>query len=267
MCIRSQRTTRRGMEDANGSRASTSTMMTTIEPAVEAVRRGEAVEEAVRDALEAPGIVHYGRLLAAMRETRGAEEGEKKVEMFAYGTYGDYVRGLREGKMKELTTGEALKLRRLTACGLCAGASTKIPYERMMRALDIADVSEFEEFMVDECLSTGILRGKLDPKNKLFAPRGGATRDVPESALDALIADVSRWHDVAEAMLVSLKDQYEYVMSEKAKSVAKKDEIDAAVEEMKAQLMKATEVEASLQPDAEATEMDECPSAGVKRRR
>ena len=36
----------------------------------------------------------------------------------------------------------------------------------MMRALDIADVSEFEEFMVDECLSTGILRGKLDPKNK-----------------------------------------------------------------------------------------------------
>ena len=68
-------------------------------------------------------------------------------------------------------------------------------------------------------------------------------------------------------MLVSLKDQYEYVMSEKAKSVAKKDEIDAAVEEMKAQLMKATEVEASLQPDAEATEMDECPSAGVKRRR
>ena len=45
------------------------------------------------------------------------------------------------------------------------------------------------------------------------------------------------------------------------------EDIDAAVEEMKAQLMKATEVEASLQPDAEATEMDECPSAGVKRRR
>ena len=66
------------MEDANESRASTSTMMTTIEPAVEAVRRGEAVEEAVRDALEAPGIVHYGRLLAAMRETRGRRRGRKR---------------------------------------------------------------------------------------------------------------------------------------------------------------------------------------------
>ena len=243
------------------------TTTTTIEPAVEAVRRGEAVEEAVRDALEAPGIVHYGRLLTAMRETGGGSDAEKKVEMFAYGTYGDYVEALRDGKMKELTTGEALKLRRLTACGLCAGASRKIPYEEMMRALDMADDSEFEEFMIDECLTTGILRGKLDPKNKLFAPRGGATRDVPESAIDTLIADVSRWHDVAEDMLVNLKEQREYVMSEKAKSVATKDEIDVAVEEIKAQLMKATEVEASLQPDTEATEMDEGPSAGVKRRR
>jgi len=66
---------------------------------------------------------------------------------------------------------------------------------------------------------------------------------------------------------VNLKEQHEYVMSEKAKSVATKDEIDAAVEEIKAQLMKATEVETSLQPDTEAKEMDEGPSAGVKRRR
>ena len=239
-------------------------MMMTIEPAVEARKRrggGGGGERRARGAR----IVHYGRLLAAMRETRGRRRGEKGGDVRVRN-----VRGLRagsEGREDErVDDGEALKLRRLTAW-IVRGPSTKIPYERMMRALDIADVSEFEEFMVDECLSTGILRGKLDPKNKLFAPRGGATRDVPESALDALIADVSRWHDVAEAMLVSLKDQYEYVMSEKAKSVAKKDEIDAAVEEMKAQLMKATEVEASLQPDTEATEMDECPSAGVKRRR
>ena len=99
------------MEDANGSRASTSTMMTTIEPAVEAAKRrggGGGGERRARGARDRA----LRTTLGGDARDEGAEEGEKKVEMFAYGTYGDYVRGLREGKMKELTTGEAL-VRRL----------------------------------------------------------------------------------------------------------------------------------------------------------
>ena len=134
-----------------------------------------------------------------------------------------------------------------------------------MRELEFTSERAMETFVVDECLGE-IVWGRLDPKNKVLRVRRAKARDARASALDGVIADVSRWHAISETMLASLNEQIAYVSSEKAESLAREDELNAAIEETKKQL-KAAEPDVDERVDEDDDMDEDGPSTGVKRRR
>ena len=186
------------------------------------------------------------------------------VEIFAHGTLREYRARAANEKLPTLTTREEAKLKRLSTCALCAEGGT-IAYERLMRELEFTSERAMEKFIVDECLGE-IVWGRLDPKNKVLRVRRAKARDARASALDGVIADVSRWHAITETMLASLNEQIAYVSSEKAESLAREDELNAAIEETKKQL-KAAEPDVAERVDEDEDMDEDGPSTGVKRRR
>jgi COP9 signalosome complex subunit 7 len=218
-------------------------------------------------ALEARDAMRVSKILDAIERTEGlacAPTLRAMVDVFAHGTLRDY-RARAEGEnLPTLTTREETKLKRLTTCALCAEGGT-IAYERLMRELEFTNERAMETFIVDECLGQ-IVWGRLDPKNKVLTVRRATARDARANALDAVIADVSRWHAISETMLANLNEQIARVSSEKAESLAREDEINAAMEETKKQLAAAEPDDVERDDDDE--DMDEDgPSTGVKRRR
>ena len=231
--------------------------------------RGEYVEAIVRRAMEHPGVILYGDILRAYGERANAREAmTNTLETFAHGNL-EAHESRERGSVLELTEGERLKLRRLTTCSMCATGDRTIAYDRMMRELKFESVRELEQFIIDECLSTGIVRGKLDPKNGCFLPQGATTRDVPTSALDELHLGVSRWLEISESMLVSLNERVKYIKSESAKLANQEGEVSASIEETKKALK--AEQDTNAQGDTSTIDMDddgqEGTSTGVKRRR
>lgn len=226
-----------------------------------------------RETMRAPDVLLYGAIGRAYASRPSARPiVVKTLEIFAYGRLKAHASAASAGEALELTEDETRKLRRLTTCSLCASSEGAISYERLMDELGIDDVRTLEAFIIDECVATGIVRGRLDPKHGRFRPNGAVTRDVPASAVDDLRERVSRWLQTSEAMLANLKEKSEQVASESAKSAKREEEINASIEEVKKELQSKTERDASTQVEAaDSTEMEEdgqeCPSTGVKRRR
>ena len=223
--------------------------------------------DALGEALEARDAMRVTKILHAMERTEGFEcaaEVRAMVEIFAHGTLREYRARAANEKLPTLTTREEAKLKRLSTCALCAEGGT-IAYERLMRELEFTSERAMEKFIVDECLGE-IVWGRLDPKNKVLRVRRAKARDARASALDGVIADVSRWHAITETMLASLNEQIAYVSSEKAESLAREDELNAAIEETKKQL-KAAEPDVAERVDEDEDMDEDGPSTGVKRRR
>ena len=258
------------------TRTSVSPMMTATTTASdesrERVQRASNITNAddliafiISDVLERPTVMHFAEILAldnvrALKDTPHGGAVYEALELFAFGTFQDYLS--RGSSVPKLTAQQEIKLKQLTVCSACGDARTSLSYDTLSNELGITSVRELEDFLIDQCLFTGVVRGKLDPKNKCFHVQGAADRDVPFSQLDDIITSVSRWHDISEAMLENLTAKIKWGAEEKAKAVERDDQIRFDMEELK----KLIKHEAG--PRQELDDMDEDgQSVGAKRRR
>eukprot|EP00982_Pelagococcus_subviridis_P002977 22875-Pelagococcus_subviridis.AAC.1 len=82
-----------------------------------------------------------------------------------------------------------------------------LAYADLAAALEISSVRALEDLLIDECVVTGLARGKLDQRAERFEVLGAAGRDVPPERFDALVDAVADWRENVAGALSGLDEK------------------------------------------------------------
>ncbi|KAM2156719.1 hypothetical protein ACFX1R_042373 [Malus domestica] len=135
-------------------------------------------------------------------------------------------------RLPHLVPDQVLKLKQLTVLTL-AETNKVLPYHQLMQELDVINVRELEDFLINECMYAGIIRGKLDQLQKCFELQFAAGRDPRPGQLGSMIQTLSNWLDTSSNLLISIQEKMKWAdtMTEVAKE--HKKEVGNRVEEVK----------------------------------
>ncbi|XP_039005551.1 uncharacterized protein LOC120132946 [Hibiscus syriacus] len=108
-----------------------------------------------------------------------------------------------------------------------------LPYDQLMLELDVTNVRELEDFLINECMYAGIVRGKLDQLRRCFEIHFAAGRDLRSGQLGSMIQTLSGWLETSDNLLISIQEKIKWAdaMSEENKKHRK--EVEDRVEEVK----------------------------------
>ncbi|KAH1156103.1 hypothetical protein AAZX31_18G232300 [Glycine max] len=157
------------------------------------------------------------------------------LRLFAHGTWSDYKSNA--DCFPQLIPDQILKLKQLTVLTL-AETYKVLPYNQLMQELDMTNVRELEDFLISECMYSGIVRGKLDHLRQCFQVQFAACRDLRHAQLGSMIQTLSNWLSTSENLLVSIQEKIKWAdaMSEIEKKHRK--DVEEKVQEVKS-LIKA----------------------------
>lgn len=140
--------------------------------------RDRAAAELIKQALSNKKVFVVGELLAMpnMQALAGTEYANyfNLLELFAYGTFSDYVQG--RDKFPELTEYQTMKLRQLSIVSL-AHRQKQVPYDVLRTELGINNVRELEDLIIDTMYS-GLITGKMDQAHAVLKIKSAIPRDV-----------------------------------------------------------------------------------------
>ncbi|XP_061375869.1 COP9 signalosome complex subunit 7 isoform X1 [Gastrolobium bilobum] len=157
------------------------------------------------------------------------------LRLFAHGTWSDYKSNA--DRLPQLIPEQILKLKQLTVLTL-AETYKVLPYDQLMQELDVTNVRELEDFLINECMYAGIVRGKLDQLRRCFEVQFAAGRDLRPGQLGSMIQTLSNWLSTSENLLVSIQEKIKWAdaMSEIDKKHRK--DVEEKVEEVKKSIFK-----------------------------
>ncbi|MED6160121.1 COP9 signalosome complex subunit 7, variant 2 [Stylosanthes scabra] len=191
------------------------------------------------DATSHPSLFAFSEILALPNVLQlEASENSAYLDMlrlFAHGTWSDYKSNA--DRLPKLTPDQILKLKQLTVLTL-AETFKVLPYDQLMQELDVTNVRELEDFLINECMYAGIVRGKLDQLRRCFEVQFAAGRDLRPGQLGSMIHTLSNWLSTSENLLVSIQEKIRWAdtMSEVDKKHRK--DVEEKVEEVKKSLYK-----------------------------
>jgi COP9 signalosome complex subunit 7 len=107
----------------------------------------------------------------------------KSLELFAYGTYYDYVAD-RESYL-DLSDGQITKLKQLSIVSL-AEKSNVVTYDELAKAVEIEDTRILEDLII-ETIYLGLIDGKLDQKNRILKVFNFISRDIRHEQMKSVI--------------------------------------------------------------------------------
>ncbi|CAF2117177.1 unnamed protein product [Brassica napus] len=95
-------------------------------------------------------------------------------------------------RIPQLSPDQILKLKQLTVLTL-AESNKVLPYDTLMAELDVTNVRELEDFLINDCMYAGIVRGKLDQLKKMLRGSIAAGRDLRPGQLGNMLHTLSNW--------------------------------------------------------------------------
>ncbi|XP_010540218.1 PREDICTED: COP9 signalosome complex subunit 7-like isoform X2 [Tarenaya hassleriana] len=199
--------------------------------------KGEALAPIVLEATSNPSLFAFSEILAvpSVAELDGTSNSVylDVLRLFAHGTWADYK--CITGRIPELVPDQVLKLKQLTVLTL-AETNKVLPYDSLMQELDVTNVRELEDFLINECMYAGIVRGKLDQLKRCFEVQFAAGRDLRPGQLGNMMLTLSNWLNTSENLLVSIQEKIKWAdkMGEFEKKHRK--EVEERVEEVKKSL-------------------------------
>ncbi|XP_027349813.1 COP9 signalosome complex subunit 7 isoform X5 [Abrus precatorius] len=198
-----------------------------------------ALASVLVEATSHPSLFAFSEILA-LPNLHQLEATENSVyldmlRLFAHGTWSDYKSNA--GRLPQLIPDQILKLKQLTVLTL-AETYKVLPYDQLMQELDVTNVRELEDFLINECMYAGIVRGKLDQLRRCFEVQFAAGRDLRPGQLGGMIQTLSNWLSTSENLLVSIQEKIKWAdaMSEIDKKHRK--DVEDKVEEVKKSLFK-----------------------------
>ncbi|RDX98779.1 COP9 signalosome complex subunit 7, partial [Mucuna pruriens] len=136
------------------------------------------------------------------------------LRLFAHGTWSDYKS--KADHLPQLIPDQIVKLKQLTVLTLVK-TNKVLPYDRLMQELDVTNIRELEDFLIDECVYVGIIRGKLNQLRRCFEVQFAACRDMRPTQLGKSI----KWADATSEIVKKHRKDVEEKVQELKKSVRK----------------------------------------------
>ncbi|RID39922.1 hypothetical protein BRARA_J00005 [Brassica rapa] len=129
------------------------------------------------------------------------------LRLFAHGTWGNYK--CNDNRIPQLSPHQILKLKKLT---LLPNSEDKavLPYDNLMVELDVTNVRQLEDFLNNECMYDGIVRGKLDQLKRCFEVPFAAGRDPRPGELGDMLHALSNLLNTSENLLCSFQDKLKW---------------------------------------------------------
>ncbi|KAA8520444.1 hypothetical protein F0562_014700 [Nyssa sinensis] len=199
--------------------------------------RGSSLSKVVIESTSHPSLFAFSEILAVPNiiELQGTENSVylDLLRLFAHGTWSDYKSNA--GHLPQLVPDQILKLKQLTVLTL-AETNKVLPYDVLMQELDVTNVRELEDFLINECMYVGIVRGKLDQLRRCFEVQFAAGRDLRPGQLGSMIQTLTNWLNTSDNLLISIQEKIKWAdnMSELDKKHRK--EVEDRVEEVKKSL-------------------------------
>mgnify|MGYP007043470436 CR=1 FL=1 len=134
--------------------------------------------------------------------------------------------------MPALNSSQELKLKKLTVATLAEGSKV-LPYDELMRQLEVPTVRELEDLLIDECTATGLVRGKLDQRRRCFEVHHAIGRDLRPGQLKSLIATIADWHANARDVLLGIEEKIRWANEAREDQRRHKEGVEARVEAVK----------------------------------
>ncbi|PWZ04322.1 COP9 signalosome complex subunit 7 [Zea mays] len=169
------------------------------------------------------------------------------LRLFAYGTLKDYKSKIvactfailtllpfadNSGSLPALLPDQVRKLKQLSV--LTLAESTKIlPYDQLMQELDVSNVRELEDFLINECMYSGIVRGKLDQLRRCFEVQFAAGRDLTPDQLNNMIEILSDWLGTSDSLLHQIQEKIKWADTMSDVNKKHQKEFEDRVEEAK----------------------------------
>ncbi|XVF79767.1 hypothetical protein PTKIN_Ptkin15bG0016100 [Pterospermum kingtungense] len=206
--------------------------------------KGSALGPVIVEATSHPSLFAFSEILAVptVAELEGSENLVylELLRLFAHGTWSDYKSNT--GSLPQLVPDQVLKLKQLTVLTL-AETNKVLPYDQLMLELDVTNVRELEDFLINECMYAGIVRGKLDQLRRCFEVQFAAGRDLRPGQLGSMIQTLSNWLATSDNLLVSIQEKIKWAdtMSEVDKKHRK--EVEDRVEDVKKSLSLKADVD------------------------
>ncbi|KAI4356637.1 hypothetical protein L6164_000643 [Bauhinia variegata] len=202
--------------------------------------KGSELGSVVVEATSHPSLYAFSEILAVTNvvELEGTEHSVylDVLRLFAHGTWSDYKSSA--GGLPQLIPDQILKLKQLTVLTL-AETNKVLPYDLLMQELDVRNVRELEDFLINECMYAGIVRGKLDQLRRCFEVQFAAGRDLRPGQLGSMIQTLSSWLTTSENLLVSIQEKIKWADTMSEMDKKHKKDVEDKVEEVKKSLFKA----------------------------
>ncbi|KAK4414591.1 COP9 signalosome complex subunit [Sesamum alatum] len=206
--------------------------------------KGSALSTVIVEATSHPSLFAFSEIIAVpnVLELEGTENGASLdlLRMFAYGTWSEYKSAA--SRLSQLVPDQVLKLKQLTVLTL-AETNKVLPYDLLMQELDVTNVRELEDFLINDCMYVGIVRGKLDQLRRCFEVQFAAGRDLRPGQLGSMIQTLANWLSTSENLLVSIQEKIKWADTMSEVDKKHKKEVDERVEEVKKTLSLKADIE------------------------
>jgi len=185
--------------------------------------------------LSAPDVLVFGELLALESIQSFANKGGEAqqhfelLEIFAYGTYSNYL--AKVDSLPKLTEKQAKKLKQLTIASL-ASETHVIPYTRLLHELDISGLRELEDLIID-ALYKDIVVGKLDHERQVFQVDYSLGRDLRPVDMDQMVNTLLAWQNQSEVLLKTIEEKMQVAQQQRTIITDHKRDFDKKLEETK----------------------------------
>ncbi|KAF3787077.1 COP9 signalosome complex subunit 7 [Nymphaea thermarum] len=202
---------------------------------------GASLAGVVVDATSHPSLFAFSEILSVpnVAELQGTEHSKylDLLQLFAHGTWNDYKSNAVS--LPILAPDQVRKLKQLSVLTL-AETSKVLPYDQLMQELDVSNVRELEDFLINECMYAGIVRGKLDQWRRCFEVQFAAGRDLRPAQLDGMIQTLSSWLATSDNLLLTIQEKIRWAdtMGELEKKHRK--EVEDRIDEVKKNLKHLT---------------------------
>lgn len=200
-------------------------------------RKGASLSEIITEATSHSSLFGFSEILSVpnVAELQGTEHSVylDLLRLFAHGTWSDYKSNA--GHLPPLGPEQVRKLKQLSVLTL-AEIDKVLPYDKLMQELDVSNVRELEDFLINDCMYAGIVRGKLDQLRRCFEVQFAAGRDLRSEQLGGMIQTLGTWLTTSDNLLLSIQDKIKWAdtMSELDKKHRK--EVEDKLEDMKKNL-------------------------------
>ncbi|GER31162.1 COP9 complex subunit 7a [Striga asiatica] len=196
--------------------------------------KGSALSNVVVEATFHPFLFAFSEILSVpnVLELEGTENSSllELLRIFAHGTWSEYKSVASH--LPQLIPDQVLKLKQLTVLTL-AETNKVLPYDTLMKEIDVNNVRELEDFLINDCIYVGIIRGKLDQFRRCLEVHFAAGRDLKPRHLVSMIQTLANWLSTSESLLGSIQEKIKLADTMNEIDKKHKKEVEEKVDEVK----------------------------------